>query len=307
MNRKKHLEFARIADEHGIVLLYHSIAPGFRETPPGTIHNIHPEVLDRHIADLSVYFRFVSLDEFVRQDVPAGLAVLTFDDGYRNVPEHAGPILSRRDSEAYMFLNTATLSGRMNWRDKVRYIISCNREREFLEYFPLYNESGRFYRSSKHPENNSAELDRAMDRFLAGNTITPYERSPYLTREEIAAAATAFPFLRFGNHSASHYVLSSLSDDQQQQEIETPRGVLPSLQCGVENTCFSIPFGEARDINAGTVQFLRQADYDSMLMSRQRLQGRFARQRGIRLIERFLPRTGDIISEILDTRSNVPR
>ncbi len=307
MDREKHAQFSRLADTRGIVLLYHSISPDSRKTPHGTIHNIQPEVLDRHIADLSGFFRFVSLEEFVRQEFPIGLAALTFDDGYRNVPIHAGPILSRWGLEACMFLNTVTLSGRMNWRDKVRYIMRCKREQEFLQSFPLNHNAGSFYRSTKHPANNSAELDHAMDCFLAGKTIDLYERFPYLTRDDMAEIATDFPCLRFGNHSANHYVLSSLSDAQQKREIENSRKMLSSLPCRVESTCFSIPFGEDRDISTRTVQLLNQSGYDSMLMSRQLLQARFMRQSGIRIIDRFLPRTEDIISEILNTYSSAPR
>ena len=296
----KEEQFANLAEKHGIVLLYHAVSTAPTRNSRG-IHMISPDIFEKHIVNLSEYFRFISLNEFIKLDDPSGFASITFDDGYRDVIKYSTPILARHGITASMFLNQVALEGNLNWRDKVRFIIENNLINCFLDTCHLPYTQGRFYRFSKHPANNSAEINLAFDQYLQGMEKTMYTEFPYITISELYQLSRTNHHFQFGNHGANHYVLSSLTNDQQYHEINSPVSQLSSLPNSRIVDIFSVPFGADRDINAFTVRLVQEAGYKSMLMSRQRLHTQIFTTSTPRYIERFMPRTEDIITEILQS------
>ncbi|WP_424946030.1 polysaccharide deacetylase family protein [Candidatus Spongiihabitans sp.] len=319
MTGKLEQQIKLIAQHNGLILLYHFIA---RETPDAllkTLHNVPPTTLQTHIKALSRFFKFVSLREFSRAKSKRGLAAITFDDGYRNVIKNALPVLEYFGYPATLFLNPITFSKRCSWRDKIRYLIHHQLEQEFASEFSFHNKSGRFYRYSKHPQNNSALLDQALDNFLnnflhnfpqrrrnnlggdlgddLGDSICSdlYGNSPYA---QIPNLPTHHPLMSYGNHSQNHYVLSSLTDSQQAQEIERAHQCLQDIPNLTLSECFSAPFGGDQDINSATYELVKAMDYQSLLMSRQRIQPGQSATNKIQVLERFVPRSDDIIGEL---------
>jgi len=87
-------------------------------------------MFERHLDCLGQYFRFVTLDE-VGEHLLNGIpfekpvASITFDDGYRDVYEHALPVLERKGIPAAMFVVT-DLVGRPYWQthDKLYHLVA---------------------------------------------------------------------------------------------------------------------------------------------------------------------------------------
>ena len=284
-----------IAAQHGIILLYHSIAETVSGALKDNLHNVHPGVLQKHLEQLCDFFQFISLEEFANADNKNGLAAITFDDGYKNVLENALPILESFDYPFTFFLNPITFEKRWNWRDKVRYLIHHELIEKFERGYEFNHKLGRFYRYSKHPQNNSAELDQALDRFLVDDKIDVYPEYPYLQNNELVN----HPLITYGNHSLNHYVLSSLSPQQQQYEIEAAKDALRQLDKYKISSSFSAPFGGDNDINNETISIFHKLNYKNLLMSRQQLQPGITKTGTIQVLERFMPRSDDIISEIV--------
>jgi peptidoglycan/xylan/chitin deacetylase (PgdA/CDA1 family) len=101
------------------VLMYHRV---------GTAHNdwesrycISPESFTRHMQQLSAAgHRAVSLAEFFawldgKQALPAGSFLLTFDDGFLGVYEHAAPALETLDWPATVFLVSQLIGRKDQW------------------------------------------------------------------------------------------------------------------------------------------------------------------------------------------------
>lgn len=284
-----------IARNTGVILLYHSV---MKKTPKAlgkTLHNVTDQQLKKHLMDLSGYFKFVPLDEFSQADSKAGLASITFDDGYKSVLENALPVLELLDFPFTVFLNPLTFENRWNWRDKVRHLIHHDQVDDFLETCDLAFTDGRFYRFSKNPANNSADLDSAIDRFLAGQAIDIYDQYPYLSKNHLIDC----PLVSYGNHSLNHYVLSSLGDQQQVQEIRVAQHNIENNRKLKLSRCFSAPFGGTRDINSTTLNIIRDLSYQSLLMSRQQLQPQQSLVNKVQILERFMPRSDNIIDEIV--------
>ena len=288
-------QMQRVAKNNGVILLYHSVMQEIPLALGNTLHNVTVQQFTNHLQDLSDYFKFISLDEFSRANSKAGLACITFDDGYKNVLENAMPVMESMSYPFTLFLNPVTFEHRWNWRDKVRYLIHHHQVDDFLKSHDLVFKDGRFYRFSKHSENNSADMDKALDQFLNGAVIDIYGHYPYLSETDLVDNA----LINYGNHSQNHYVLASLSDQQQGLEISLAHEKLHKINSLKLSECFSAPFGGNNDVNCATRKFIADIGYHSLLMSRQRIQSNQSQMDKVQILERFMPRTDDVVKELI--------
>ena len=115
-----------------LVLGYHRVVEEF-----GAVANVEmPSMLissrmfERHLDCIGRHFTFVSLDD-IGEHVGGGrrfdkpVAAVTFDDGYRDVYEHAFPILKRKGIPAAVFVVTS-LIGQPFWQvhDKLYHLMT---------------------------------------------------------------------------------------------------------------------------------------------------------------------------------------
>ncbi|HEY8535158.1 MAG TPA: polysaccharide deacetylase family protein [Vicinamibacterales bacterium] len=105
----------RLQSDPGVplVLGYHRVVDDFRTAAARTIPAmlISRKMLERHLEWLGRRYRFISLDE-LGQRLSSGrpfrrpVVAITFDDGYRDVYEHALPVLRARGIPAAIFIAT---------------------------------------------------------------------------------------------------------------------------------------------------------------------------------------------------------
>ena len=74
--------------------------------------------------------------------------------------------------------------------------------------------------------------------------------------------------ISYGNHSKNHYVMSSLSEDEQYEEIISFDKYYHKKNFKRSNV-FSLPFGGDKDLNSSTVNILLDEGYDAIFMSRE--------------------------------------
>lgn len=108
----------------------------------------------------------------------------------------------------------------------------------------------------------------AKDPSLRANGEAPVCLPGYCAR---AAELPDDPLVTYGNHSRSHYVLSTLGREEQREEIVGMQEELAGLGLRLSRV-FSIPFGADADFNDQTVELLREAGLCAAL-SRNRLGG----------------------------------
>ena len=107
------LRFGATTSGGALVIGYHRVVDDFASAA----RTVMPTMLtgrsmfEHHLEAIGRHFRFVSLDEIgdrVERGVPFSqpVAAVTFDDGYRDVYEHAFPILKRKGIPAAMFVVT---------------------------------------------------------------------------------------------------------------------------------------------------------------------------------------------------------
>ncbi|KLN62189.1 hypothetical protein WH96_01275 [Kiloniella spongiae] len=255
----------------GHILLYHGV---FESIPTGLesrLHNVSPVDFREQIRWLRGQFEVVSLNDFIAVPDKRGLATITFDDAYADLFTNAIPWLIEEKLPSTIFLNSNLIDGAIFWRDKVRLILSKKLEKAFLKYFEHEKwiqsiKTERFYKDSKKVELNSQFVDQALDTFLVENNLE--DELDALTKV-IATEDDLIdnPLVSYGNHSASHYVLSSLTPDQQRKEIVSGQAWLNSREYR-RTSSFAVPFGGTKDINPNTFRFAKEAGCSAVLMSR---------------------------------------
>ncbi|KAA3630844.1 MAG: polysaccharide deacetylase family protein [Proteobacteria bacterium] len=296
---------ARLADTGALVLLYHAAF----ERPPQSmehgLHNVRPGVIRAQVERLARRFRFVDVDFLANAPDPRGLAAVTFDDGYRCVFDNALPVLEDLGVPVTVYLNGSRFEGEAFWRDKVRFVENRGWVPEFEAFAGgeiRRQEGRRFYRYSKSPRVNSRRIDELLDRFLEHRGVS--RDLPRLCVDDIDDLPGG-DLVSYGNHGHRHYVLSSLTPEEQENEIARTQALLDRIAPRRTSRLFSVPFGAADDINAATAAALRARGYEVVLMSRNRAHGPPAEVHGIGAVERFMPRDDEFVfglEALLDVR-----
>lgn len=113
------------------VVTYHRVVADFaahaQRTAPANL--VSGQMLEQHLDWIGRRFRFVSLDELGSYLEGADtarrpVAAVTFDDGYRDVYEHAFPILKRKGIPAAIFVVTGLIgTSALQLHDKFHLLI----------------------------------------------------------------------------------------------------------------------------------------------------------------------------------------
>ncbi|WP_421782553.1 hypothetical protein [Kiloniella litopenaei] len=256
----------------GHILLYHGV---FSKIPSGLesrLHNVFPDEFKRQIKWLSREFEIVSMDEFTTAKDNRGLATITFDDAYADLFSYAIPWLVGEGIPCTVFINSNLVCGDIFWRDKVRFVLTEQLEEDFLTFFAQEQwakkiRPERFYKDSKQPGLNSHLVDQALNVFFAERHL---DQELQTLTKVIAKPSDLVndPLIHYGNHSASHYVLSSLKPDQQCEEIISCQNWLNKgkYRC---TSSFALPFGGTQDADENTHALINEAGCSAILMSRQ--------------------------------------
>ncbi len=260
------------------VVLYHSVEPNdHNPLLTGDIHNITPEILHAQLSFLKKHFSIVPVDEIVERLQSGknvkGLGAVTFDDGYRSVFEHAAPVLEDTGITATVFLTTSLLQGDVLWRDKIRLLINTDNVSKFLDFasteFPQL-ESIRaefFYKDTKDPTRAStSQIVKSIDAFLAAEKLNCARTADnaYISYDELKTRELKNLYL--GNHTHRHFILATLTKDEQWEEITTTERLLQGL--GAERSrVFSIPFGGPTSYNTDTLEIVSELGYSGYLRS----------------------------------------
>lgn len=263
------------APRYGLILLYHSVLESVPTDLEEGIHNVCPKLFAAQIDWLARHFEVISVDAFLGLDDVAGKAAITFDDAYRSVFETALPLLKQQDLPATVFVNTKSVDGKPFWRDKIRYLINNRLVGDFLAFRrarwpdgPELDET-RFYRQSKTVAVNSIRLDQQIDVFAKERALSEDIRA---LAGHIASPAEFVddPLVAYGNHTHSHFLLSSLNAVEQAMEIRKNDVELNRLALPLSEI-FAFPFGDLGDFNDETVAILRQDGYAGAVLSRHRV------------------------------------
>ncbi|MGE3618368.1 MAG: polysaccharide deacetylase family protein [Gemmatimonadales bacterium] len=235
------------------VLCYHSVVDG-AVPPPLRRTGLHVRLADfeAQMEALARDFDVVPLAEAlagpVRRSRPA--VALTFDDGYANNLHLAAPVLSRLGLPATIFLVSSLLSDeRPFWWDEVGLLVAGGAEGAVRiggeRVLVSGNDGGaglaavRRYLRTAPLVARGPVLDelRGLAR-PAGQALIDLLRP--LARTELAAFPSG---IVFGNHTATHRVLTEIGPADVRWEIETARDELGAMLAGRYQDVLCYPRG----------------------------------------------------------------
>jgi peptidoglycan/xylan/chitin deacetylase (PgdA/CDA1 family) len=244
-----------------VALAYHRIGDPEGCPVDGGVFNATPEALAEHMRMLQRWSRIASLEEVEHyyasgSRFPSALAMLTFDDAYRDNYTTAFPILRNGGVPATFFVATSFIeTGHVPHWDRIAYAVKHTRlEEHVLEHPRRVHISGirsdpeaairtllRLYKEVRDldPERFLEEVEAGLGA-AATDSIGELFASWAELREMVAGG------MALGSHTHSHRLLGRLSYAEQVQELERSRELLHE-RVGVRVSSLAYPVGHLSD------------------------------------------------------------
>lgn len=229
------------------VLLYHACDEEESDFTRDLGSNTPPSLFERHLEFLARHYRVVPLSAVEADPVPEGAVVITFDDGYRSVYEHAFPLLRARGMAATVYLVADVVGGgRLVWVNELNALLRRGGDpalRAARRRLGARSAAGARELVAAAQARYDPGLIQELIAELRGLAPVPPDRPGerlYLGWEEVEEMAGHQ--ITFGNHTASHPSLARLSESAQRLEIAGGREPL-ARRLGDCRT-LAYPFGD---------------------------------------------------------------
>ena len=268
-----------------VVLTYHRIAEPGADLYYDPVISATPESFRDQISWLRRHVRILALDELLamRESKAAWrepVALITFDDGYRDNFEVAVPILREQNVPATFFLPSGFLdSPRLPWWDQVAYAIKRTEVPVLrLEQKPggggapgLSIDLGETSRFSAIMVVIRAFLDGIVtdERWFLDQLFARAEvdvdreslaRSLFTTWDQARALTGEGTSLTIGSHGHSHQKLGELDEAAQRQEMTDSKGILEA-RLGREVSALAYPYGWPGSYTERTKSIAEESGY----------------------------------------------
>jgi peptidoglycan/xylan/chitin deacetylase (PgdA/CDA1 family) len=244
------------------VLMYHACEEE-GDFLRGLAINTPPTRLAAQLDFLREHYRIIPVEAIVPGAIPERALVITFDDGFRSVYQHALPLLASRGLPATCYLVTDRLDDRCPiWINELNWFLRRHRDLAKALIARRLAIRGRcsmpvFLRAviDRYEPGAMADILEEL-RTALGRPECPGR--PHLDRAEIEEMSRRG--FRFGNHTATHAVLSGLDESACREEIGRARAALQELPGATDSLAF--PFGRS---GADTPRIARELGYTTLM------------------------------------------
>ena len=268
-----HRGLARLTRGHGAILMLHHVRPyrtdGFA---PNRLLEIEPAFLDAALTRIKALgFEILSLDNALRRVLePAGkpFVVLTFDDGFRDLVDHALPVLERHKAPftAYITTGFADRSARLWWVELEEAIRASERVELDVAGTPVHLAAGNatekaaafntlYWMLRALPEDQLLAAVATLAR-RAGVASAALTERLCLDWPQIRALAQ-HPLCTVGAHTMTHPMLAKHPDDVAYAEMGDGRQRIEA-EIGLPVRHLAYPVGDST--SAGPRDFALAAD-----------------------------------------------
>jgi peptidoglycan/xylan/chitin deacetylase (PgdA/CDA1 family) len=264
---------SRLIKQQVAIIAYHRIS---KVTDyPWSLTPVTPRDFERELRYLSSMYRVISLEELSAslndlKALPQKTAVITFDDGYKDIYLNAYPIIKKYQTPATVFLTTGHIgTGHLFWWDKVSYVI-------WKTEFDTIN-LGEF---------GTYHLNSANSRLRVVNTILnrlkqlPITQRDELVNRTVISSGVDIPSslgeelilswneikemnrngINFGAHTVTHPILTRLPLDEAAREIISSKKHIEE-ELGREVTTFCYPNGKPDDFNSDIEEIIKNSGF----------------------------------------------
>lgn len=255
------------------VFNYHRVGDASQTQFDPNVFSCDEEHFTRQVDLLRSRFEIISLSTLVdllERDAPVRepLAMLTFDDGYRDNYSNAFPILKASNTPAVFFLPTSYVGGvEVPWWDEIAWMLR-NTTHSHIE-IPPWCERITISDSIAEPirhvlaafKASSLPLDTKLQhvRAATGCTLEAHHgEGLFMSWDEARALQQAG--MDIGSHTCSHRILAHLPAAEQREEMARSKAVLEQ-QLGHPISALSYPVGTPGTYTQQSQQLARECGY----------------------------------------------
>ena len=268
---------ARLNPQGVVIFLFHGvIARQEHSIRNYTGKHLLQPLFESCMARLSRKGTALSMDEILaiskkRAPFPPNSFAVTFDDGFENNLTLAAPILRHWRIPATVYLTTSFIeSNQMSWIDRIERAVEETQAKEIrletnLSPHSLQHQNGKIEflkavrihaktRTECCPHRLADEICEELGNVRGDQSDDALDNK--LNWKQVAEAR-ASGILHFGGHSHTHAILSFLSTEQLDAELDTSLGLLRE-RGGVGPIHYSYPEGLAHCFSDQVIQAMRK-------------------------------------------------
>ena len=183
-------------------------------------------------------FNIISMDQFLKGDIPTRPALITFDDGYDNTFQNGVRLLESLRLPCTVFLNMGPIHGENYWAEKISYLHKYGEG--FAEFL-----SDCVGRAIDNPHLDcTKEIIEQYERLYLNNyesNLSQY-MSRYVTPDYLKHLDN--PLVTLGSHLYTHYNVKHLSNTVLELEYRKNEEAMSQLK--YYTPVFAFPFGDPR-------------------------------------------------------------
>jgi peptidoglycan/xylan/chitin deacetylase (PgdA/CDA1 family) len=207
-----------------------------------------------------------------KEPFPPNSFALTFDDGFENNFSVAEPILKRYSVPAMIYLTTDFISrNSMSWIDRIEFAVELTKKQS------IYSDWCNSSFTLNNSENRIQFLSAVRKHVKSTRTCNPNEFADKLCLElgfpdiassndpldkklswkQIRDIGQSSKYLSFGGHSHTHAILSFLSSDELNYELDTSLDLMTN-NGGLKTIHYSYPEGLKHCYSKDVIQELKK-------------------------------------------------
>lgn len=231
-------------------LLYHAVEDQPDSYTAGLGMSTSPRVFRRHLDYYQRHYNVVSMSELVRGHIPPRAAVLTFDDGYSSVGDHAVPALEERGMPATVYLIGKAVQGDMVWVNQLNHALNRYPRvtMTIINSMPgLVDVNRKDVIQQVQKQFPPPMIEQLMSRLEESLPQLNRPNSLFLTPERITELKTRG--LSFGFHSNDHYNLRLCNEQSLRQQLDSR-----AIDHLLDSRTFAYPFGYCGDREADRLE-----------------------------------------------------
>ena len=239
------------------VLLYHAVEDHVSPYTDRLGVSVSPAMFEANLRYIKENYNVVSVDD-LNKPLPENPLVITFDDGYKSVYEHAFPLLRKYRMPAVVYLITCAVQNKLVWVNELNWAL-LNYPKEALEICQQFPDLLGL-------ESPAEIVDRVKSNFIPANIRELCnrlrQRIPFETEHDLYASRSELSTMdnagiTLGFHTRDHYNLINCDKNELRRQMDST-----GIDDVIDQRTFAYPFGS---FDMAAIEELRNKNYQSIM------------------------------------------
>ena len=239
------------------VLLYHAVEDHVSPYTDRLGVSVSPAMFEANLRYVKENYNVISVDD-LNKPLPENPLVITFDDGYKSVYEHAFPLLRKYRMPAVVYLITCAVQNKLVWVNELNWAL-LNYPKEALEICQQFPDLLGL-------ESPAEIVDRVKSNFIPANIRELCnrlrQRIPFETEHDLYASRSELSTMdnagiTLGFHTRDHYNLINCDKNELRRQMDST-----GIDDVIDQRTFAYPFGS---FDMAAIEELRNKNYQSIM------------------------------------------